>query len=550
MDLNPKLLQGIEKTGFEELMPVQEQTFVESLKGRDVTVQSQTGTGKTAAFLISIYQLFLLENGPVKQKRALIVVPTRELAVQIEKEAKELARCLDFTIGSFFGGVGYTQQERLLNKGVEIAIGTPGRLLDLNQSGKFDFKKIGVLVIDEADRMFDMGFLPDIRRIIRKMLPPTHRMTMLFSATLDERSRGIVREFMNKPAVIEIEPEKVTVEKISQMLFHVGHDEKFSILLGVLSQEKPKSTLIFTNMKHVAVQVAKHLNDNGFECDYLIGDLPQKKRLRIMGDFKAGKLPCLVATDVAARGLHIDDLELVVNFDLPGDCENYVHRIGRTARAGKSGKAISLACENYIYNLDPIEGYINMKIPVCEPEDSLFEKYKGEGIQLEKRRNNRKSRTGQSESRNRRDRDNRRSRPEKKRPSKDEGKSAAEKQVKKDRVKQEKNKQEQAKQERRNQSQKQRKNTPKTATQKKSGNKSKANASRRTTAKKTERKKPIRDFTKPRVVDPMQERLDYYKKKYGEDFKVTSGPTDPAYTINPPKKKSFFSRLLGMFKDD
>ena len=551
MDLNPKLLQGIEKTGFEDVMPVQEQTFKESLTGKDVTVQSQTGTGKTAAFLISIYQLFLQENGPVKQKRALIVVPTRELAVQIEKEAKELARYLDFTIGSFFGGVGYTQQERLLNKGINVAIGTPGRLLDLNQSGKFDFKTIGVLVIDEADRLFDMGFFPDIRRIINKMLPPIHRMTMLFSATLDERSRAIVQEFMNKPAVVEIEPEKVTVEKISQMLFHVGYDEKFSVLLGILSQEKPKSKLIFTNMKHVAVQVAKHLNDNGFDCDYLIGDLPQKKRLRIMGDFKAGKLPCLVATDVAARGLHIDDLELVVNFDLPGDCENYVHRIGRTARAGKSGKAISLACENYIYNLDPIEGYINMKIPVCDPEDSLFEKYKGEGIQLEKRRNYRKSRTSQSDSRTRRDRDNRRSRPEKKRPSNDEGKKANEKQVK-----QEQEKREPVKQERQNQSQKSRNTTPKGTAARKSGPKSQANVSRRTAPKKPERKKPVRDFTKPvrdftkpRVVDPMQERLDYYKKKYGEDFKVTSGPSQPAIKTQP-KKKSFISRFLDMFKND
>lgn len=544
MDLNPKLLQGIEKTGFTDLMPVQEQTFKESLTGKDVTVQSQTGTGKTAAFLISIYQLFLQEDSPVKQKRALIVVPTRELAVQIEKEAKELARCLDFTIGSFFGGVGYTQQERLLNKGIDIAIGTPGRLLDLNQSGKFDFKKVGVLVIDEADRLFDMGFFPDIRRIIRKMLPPNLRMTMLFSATLDERSRSIVQEFMNKPAVIEIEPEKVTVEKISQMLFHVGHTEKFSILLGILSQEKPKSTLIFTNMKHVAVQVAKHLNDNGFECDYLIGDLPQKKRLRIMGDFKAGKLPCLVATDVAARGLHIDDLELVVNFDLPGDCENYVHRIGRTARAGKSGKAISLACENYIYNLDPIEGYINMKIPVCDPEDSLFEKYIGEGIQLEKKRNYRKSRSSQSENKTRRERDNHRSRSGKKRTPRDDGQKASEKQVKKDQEKLE-----QGTQEKRNQNPKSRKPNQKGAAQRKSGNKPKANAARRTTAKKPERKKPVRDFTKPRTVDPMQERLDYYKQKYGEDFKITSGPSQPTITA-PPKKKSFFSKLLGMFKED
>ncbi len=541
MNLNPRLLQGIEKTGFEELMPVQEQTFKETLTGIDVSVQSQTGTGKTAAFLISIFHLFL-EDGPVKQKKALIVVPTRELADQIEKEAKELARYLDFTIGSFFGGVGYTQQERLLNKGVDIAIGTPGRLLDLNQSGKFDLKKIGVLVIDEADRLFDMGFLPDIRRMIRKMMPPSHRQTMLFSATLDERSRAIVREFMNKPAVIEIEPEKVTVEKISQMLLHVGHDEKLSVLLGILSQEKPKSTLIFTNMKHIAVQVAKQLIENGFECDYLIGDLPQKKRLRIMGDFKAGKLPCLVATDVAARGLHIDDLELVVNFDLPGDCENYVHRIGRTARAGKSGKAISLACENFIYNLDAIEGYINMKIPVIDPDDHLFEKYKGEGIQLEKRRNFRKSRTSQTEGRPRRDRDNRRSRPEKKGPPREEVKKTAEVQEKP--VKQEIPERNEKQNRNQDQSQKPRKGVGKPVTPKKGGQQVKANVSRKNAPKKTGKKQPTASIPKG---DAIQDRLDYYKKKYGEDFKVTSAPSH-VMNAHSTKKKSIIAKVLSMFK--
>lgn len=374
-----KLMKGIEEAGFEELMPVQEASFVHTLKGKDVTVQSQTGTGKTAAFLITIFHHFL-EQSDQKNRKALILAPTRELAIQIEKEARLLGRFLDFSIGCFYGGVGYLQQEKSLQKGVDIIVGTPGRLLDFQNKGKVSFHDVGYLVIDEADRMFDMGFYPDIRRIMRTAAPNEKRQTMLFSATLDARTRTLAREFMNNPAKVEIQPEQVTVDKIKQRIYHVGRKEKLNLMLGILKIEAPRNALIFTNTKHAASEVAQHLEYNGFNCLHISGDLPQSKRLRVLNQFKTGKLPFLVATDVAARGLHIDDLEMVFNYDLPGDCENYVHRIGRTARAGKSGIAISLVCEEYVYNLDAIETYVNYKIPVAYADDEFFQKSKSEGM--------------------------------------------------------------------------------------------------------------------------------------------------------------------------
>ncbi|MCP5047831.1 MAG: DEAD/DEAH box helicase [bacterium] len=383
-DLNEKLMQGIADAGFTECMPVQEETLVHSLKTKDVEVQSQTGTGKTAAFLITIFQHFLDDDSPIKDKKALIIAPTRELAVQIEKDAKMLGRHLDFTIGSFYGGVGYATQEKLLRDDVNLIIGTPGRLLDFNHQGKMDLRKVGFLVLDEADRMLDMGFLPDIRRIMRRMSGPTRRQVMLFSATLDVNTRSIAREFMDDPVAIAIEPEQVTVDKITQVIYHVSEQEKMSLILGILNRDMPKNALIFTNMKHTAAQVSKHLEYNGYKCQYLSGDLPQSKRLRVIDSFKSGKLSYLVATDVAARGLHIEDLEMIINYDLPGDCENYVHRIGRTARAGKSGKAVSLACENFIYNLEAIESFLGMKIPVGIADEELFHEDKGAGIDFRK----------------------------------------------------------------------------------------------------------------------------------------------------------------------
>jgi len=380
-NLNENLMRGIDEAGFTECLPVQERTYEHTLKGRDAMVQSQTGSGKTAAFLVSIYQLFTEENYK-KPKRALIIAPTRELAIQIEDEAKILGAHLPYRTGCFYGGVGYERQEHLLQKGVDIIIGTPGRLIDFNQSRKLKFDNIGILIIDEADRLFDMGFLPDIRRMVKKMPDSSHRQTMLFSATLTGRVRELAMEYMNDPVEIEVAPEQVTVDTVTQELYHVGRDEKLSLLLGLLRKENPSSALIFTNMKSTANRVAQRLQHNGFGCEYIIGDLPQQKRLAIINAMKSGKIRFLVTTDVTARGLHINDLDLVVNYDLPADPEAYVHRIGRTARAGKKGKAITLVCERYVYGLEAIESLINMKIPVAFAEEAEYADDKSRGMRF------------------------------------------------------------------------------------------------------------------------------------------------------------------------
>ena len=371
LNLHPGLLRGITERGYAEMTPVQEQTLSQTLLGRDAAVQSQTGTGKTAAFLVTIFERMLRGGGP-DRKKALVIVPTRELAVQIEGEARLLGRHLDFRVGCFFGGVGYPAQIAMLKNGVDVIVGTPGRLLDLKERGHLRLKEVGWLVIDEADRLFDMGFLPDIRRLLSGMAPRTSRQSMLFSATLNRVSRTIAVEYLNEPAFIELTPDRLTVDTITQRLYHVKSHIKANLLLGILHQQKPRNALIFTNMRHSASRLAKKLQLNGFQARYLSGDLAQNQRLRIIDDFMAGKFSYLVATDVAARGLHIDDLELVINYDLPQDIENYVHRIGRTARAGNSGQAISFACEKFGKHLDDIETFIGMKIPAENPAAGLF----------------------------------------------------------------------------------------------------------------------------------------------------------------------------------
>ncbi len=371
LNLDSRILRGIADRGYKEMTAVQKQTLEVTLQGLDVAVQSQTGTGKTAAFLITLFE-HIVKNRGTKRKKALIIVPTRELAVQIEKEAQLLSRHTGLAIGSFFGGVGYVSQLTSLNNGMDIVIGTPGRLLDLGKKGHLKLKNFEFLVIDEADRLFDMGFLPDITNIIRKM-PPRHlRQNMLFSATLNRISRKIAMEHMTRPVFIQVTPEKLTVDTISQELYHVKSHIKMNLMLGILKARSPQNALIFTNMRHSAFRLAKNLQQNGFHSQHLTGDLPQNQRLRIIKDFMAGKFAFLVATDVAARGLHIDDLEMVINYDIPQDCENYVHRIGRTARAGNTGKAITFASEGTADHLEAIESFIGMKIPVQTAGDSLF----------------------------------------------------------------------------------------------------------------------------------------------------------------------------------
>lgn len=384
LNLNPRLLRSIEERGYSQLTEVQEKTLSRTLQGRDVAVQSQTGTGKTAAFLITLLE-HMLRTRPGRRRRALIIVPTRELAVQIEREAELLNRYPGFAIGSLYGGVRRDGQRKRLRNGLDIMIGTPGRLLDFGESGDIRTREIGSLVIDEADRLFDMGFLPDIRRLLHMIPPPEARHGMLFSATLDRASQDLAAEFLNKPEWIAVTPEQVTVDKITQELYKVKSHIKLNLMLGLLKQRRPRNALIFTNTRHEAFRLAKKLAINGYRARHLTGDLPQSSRLQIMEDFKAGRFPFLVATDVAARGLDILGLDMVINYDLPLECENYVHRIGRTARAGKSGEAISFSSEGMYGHLLSIESYIGMKIPVKEADIELFEVDASEGIELPRR---------------------------------------------------------------------------------------------------------------------------------------------------------------------
>jgi len=362
-------------------MPVQEQVLSCALGGQDLYVQSQTGTGKTAAFLIVIFQRLLTES-ILGGKKAIIMVPTRELAVQVEEEAKSLGKYLPFKAGSFFGGVGYSQQHQLLKDNVSILVGTPGRVLDLNKTGHMNLMNIAFLVLDEADRMFDMGFYPDLRKLIRVVPPADRRQTMLFSATLNTWVKNLAWEYTKNPKEIEIEPETVTVEEVEQLLCHVHSEDKMKLLLGILKREQPESAIIFCNTKRNTEIVAKRLRINGIECEFIIGDLPQVKRLKIIDDIKSNRTRFLVATDVAARGLDIEDLALVINFDLPVESENYVHRIGRTARAGKTGKAFTLASEQDVYELPDIEKYIGKKIPSIIADESLYGEDKSEGVRI------------------------------------------------------------------------------------------------------------------------------------------------------------------------
>jgi ATP-dependent RNA helicase RhlB len=384
LNLHPDLQRGIAEAEYHTCMPVQEQVLSRAFSGQDLYVQSQTGTGKTAAFLIVIFQRLLTED-LLAGKKAIIMVPTRELAVQVEEEAKLLGKYLPFKIGSFYGGVGYTQQEKLLRENAQVLVGTPGRVLDLNKSGRMNLMDIAFLVLDEADRMFDMGFYPDLRKLIKVVPPADRRQTMLFSATLNAWVKNLAWEYTKSPCEIEIEPETVTVEEIEQVLYHVPSEEKMRLLLGILQREQPESAIIFCNTKRYTEIIARRLELNGYNCEFIIGDLPQTRRLKVIDDVKAGKIKFLVATDVAARGLDIEGLSMVINYDLPVEAENYVHRIGRTARAGKTGKAVTLASEQDVYELPAIERYIGKKIPseIATPELHAEDRSAGQHIRTE-----------------------------------------------------------------------------------------------------------------------------------------------------------------------
>jgi ATP-dependent RNA helicase RhlB len=379
--LDSGLQEGLAEAGYITCMPVQEQVLQNGLEGADLYVQSQTGTGKTAAYLVTILQR-LASDPSLSGKKALIMVPTRELAVQVEEEARILGSCMKLKSASFYGGVGYGGQQDLLKKGVDIIIGTPGRVIDLQESRTMDLSQVAFLVIDEADRMFDMGFYPDLRTLIKVLPKAEERQTMLFSATLNISVKNLAWEYTIDPKEITIEAENVTVDEIDQLLFHVSSDHKMKLLLGILAKEKPESLIVFCNTKRMSEVVAKRLKINGYEADFIIGDLPQSKRLQVIDSFKSGSLRMLVATDVAARGIDVDSLAMVINYDLPNEAENYVHRIGRTARAGKTGKAYSFCSEQDVYNLPAIERYVENKVPSCVPGEDDFAEDKSANVYI------------------------------------------------------------------------------------------------------------------------------------------------------------------------
>ncbi len=370
LPLSEQVLKGVEAAGFSVCTEVQAKVLPVSLTGRDVMVQSKTGSGKTAIYVLTILEAMAKARAAGKSDpKALIIAPTRELAVQIEEDTAKLSIAVkDLVVGSFFGGVGYGKQDELIEQGCDIFVATPGRILDYQKMHKIDFRQFDIFVVDEADRLFDMGFYPDIQRMFSLLRPCTERQTMLFSATLSTKVRNLAWSFMNEPVEIEVEPEEITVKLITQELYHISKAEKFGLFLYLLKEQKPANCLIFANTKARCIEVAKRLSLNGYQAKYLMGDMIQSKRLETIDRMKEGKLSFLVATDVAARGLQIDDLEMVVNYDIPDDYESYVHRIGRTARAGKSGKSITLADEEYVFNLEAIEEFIQMKIPVVWPD--------------------------------------------------------------------------------------------------------------------------------------------------------------------------------------
>ncbi|ALP54204.1 RNA helicase [Candidatus Tenderia electrophaga] len=369
------LQSGIRDAGYSHCTPIQAKTIPLLLDGQDVAGQAQTGTGKTVAFLVATMNRLLSQSSIEKRRQdqpgALILAPTRELAVQIHKDAVALNTHTGLKLGLVYGGADYEQQRNDLSAGVDILIGTPGRIIDYFKQKIFNLRAIQAMVLDEADRMFDLGFINDIRFLLRRMPHPEKRLNMLFSATMSFRVTELAYEHMNNPTVIAVEAESVTADKVEQAVYYTANNEKIPLLIGLLKQTAAPRSIVFVNTKRHADLVWRYLEGNQIKAGLLSGDIPQKKRLRLLEEFQQGDLPVLVATDVAARGLHIPAISHVFNFDLPQNAEDYVHRIGRTARAGATGMAISFACEDYAFHLPEIEEFIDMKIP-SEPVDAAL----------------------------------------------------------------------------------------------------------------------------------------------------------------------------------
>ncbi|WP_300493601.1 ATP-dependent RNA helicase RhlB [uncultured Methylophaga sp.] len=377
LPLHPLLQKGLQQAGFEFCTPIQAQSLPLLLANHDVAGQAQTGTGKTIAFLLATFQRLLTnqdaQKPASKQPRALILAPTRELAIQIVKDAELLNSHAGLRIVIAHGGKDYQRQRDAIDEGCDVLIGTPGRLLDFHKQRVFNLNNIEAVVLDEADRMFDLGFIKDVRFFLRRLPSPEKRLGMLFSATLSYKVTELAYEHMNNPEKVQVEPEKMMGDRIEEWVYYPSNEEKIPLLLALIKRIQPIRSIVFVNTKQVAERVWGFLEGNGYKAALLSGDVPQKKRESLLKHFQDGEFPYLVATDVAARGLHIPEVSHVFNFDLPQDAEDYVHRTGRTARAGASGIAISLACEEYAFSLPDIEQYIKHKLPVAQSTDEQLE---------------------------------------------------------------------------------------------------------------------------------------------------------------------------------
>ncbi|MGC9492509.1 MULTISPECIES: ATP-dependent RNA helicase RhlB [Vibrio] len=376
LDLNTQVIEGLNKSGFEYCTPIQALALPVLLTGQDIAGQAQTGTGKTLAFLTATFNHLLTtpahEGRKANQPRAIIMAPTRELAIQIYNDAELLVASTGLKAGLAYGGESYDKQVTKLEAGVDILIGTTGRIIDFYKQKVFNLNHIQAVVLDEADRMFDLGFIKDIRFLFRRMPAPNERLNMLFSATLSYRVQELAFEHMHNPEHVVVEPDQKTGHRIQEELFYPSNEHKMSLLQTIIEEEWPDRAIVFANTKYKCDSVWGHLAADGHRVGLLTGDVPQKKREKILEQFTKGEVDILVATDVAARGLHIPQVTHVFNFDLPDDCEDYVHRIGRTGRAGESGFSISFACEDYAINLPPIEEYIEHSIPVSDYDASAL----------------------------------------------------------------------------------------------------------------------------------------------------------------------------------
>ncbi len=371
------ILHAVADLGFKYCMPVQAMAIPPSLAGRDVAAKAQTGTGKTAAFLVAIFTHFLRNPRKVPGKlgapRALILAPTRELVIQIESDAQDIGKYCGFTVFGVYGGMDYDKQQRQLQtSSPDVLVATPGRLLDFRRGGLLDLRHVQVLVIDEADRMLDMGFIPDVRTIVYSTPRKEERQTLLFSATLSEDILRLASRWMNEPVMVEIEPEKMTVDAIKQIVYTVPSDKRFALFYNLLKRDNPERVLMFCNRRDETERVMYKMARYGINAAMLSGAVPQKKRLQVLEAFRAGTIRVLVATDVAGRGLHVDAISHVINYDIPFDAEDYVHRIGRTGRAGADGIAYTFACENEAFSMPEIEKYIGRSLEYENPEPALL----------------------------------------------------------------------------------------------------------------------------------------------------------------------------------